>query len=220
MIKMAMDTVLIYQMRNALGDMSKHLPRHMATSVNRVARSVKVEAAKRVGKVMNIGVHSSVQPYSKKISKAGILKKTILQKGKADKSKPYATITLFGGYAFPLKYLNGREYTRKNKGKTVGMGMRYKPTKGGGGSGWVSVPGAFMVKRFGGHFYKRPGKSRSIGKFLTGVKPSDYFEQTGTEKAVRQLARKRLPIELKRRIREVLLARQGKIKLRATKFGS
>lgn len=211
-LQVTVDNASINEIRAALGDMQRHLPRHLATAVNRVAKSCKKEAAKRVGAVINLGLDKSIKDINKPFKKAQTLKKTIRQKGKASASNPSVTVTLWGGYAFPMKYFQAQHYDKKGS-----SGVRVKYRKGGG---WVALPGAFQVNRYSGHVYKRQGTSRKAGRHLVGKSPADFFEETGTPEAVYRIAKQRLPIEIKRRIRELTLQAQGRIKLKASRTRS
>ena len=84
MIKISVDENSIRQMKANLGLFGEHLPRHLATAVNRAARSVRVEVAQALGPLVNLKLSSENKGVAKQISKAKTLKKTIKQKNKAE----------------------------------------------------------------------------------------------------------------------------------------
>ncbi len=216
-ITVSVPFMALKQMEFALGDMKRHLPRHLATAVNRVYKSCRKEAAKRVGQKINLGLHSSVKPFSKPFNRAKTLKKSIRHTGRATPDSPSITISLWAGHPFSLKYFQANAYQRKSKKVVKGSGVQVKYRKG---SGWSRIPQAFIVDSSGGHVYKRDGVSRKMGKHLKGKSPADFFQETQTPEAIVRVARERLPIELTRRIRELTLQAQGKIKLKASRTRS
>lgn len=213
MIRVDVDQASLAEMRNALGEFGKQLPRHLATAVNRVSKSVRVDAAKRLGQVVNIGVHGTNLINTKPLKKAQTLKKTIRQKRIAKPEKASAIINLWGGFPFPIKYHQGYEYAKVKKGKRIRGGVRYKTRKGGG---WITILDGFIIARFGGNVFKRPEGSKRLQRML-GLAPADYFKEASIPQAAARVAAERLPIEIRRRIRELNLARTGQIQLRASK---
>lgn len=213
MLRVDVDQASLQALSASLGDLARQLPRHLATAVNRVSKTVRVQAAKRIGKVANIGLHTSNKANSKPIQKAKTLKKAINQKGKATPEKARVVIRLWEGHPFPVKYHGAYGFSARRKGKVIYEGIRYKPNTGGG---WTSVLDGFIVPQFGGNAYTSVKGSRRLIK-LTGKRPGDYFAEAGVPAASVQIASERLPIEIQRRVREVLLAREGKIQLRAMK---
>lgn len=213
-IKIDVDQASIRALRESLGMMHSHLARHMATAVNRTAKSVSVEAAKELGKVINFSLHSSVKPFTtKRPTKAATLKKAVIMKQKADANAPQAVIKLWGGTPFPIRWHSAQEYSKSRKGKRIRSGVRYKPKMGGG---WTTVLDGFMVKQYGGNFYKREPEGGTRLRKIKSKAPGDYFEEANIPKRAAAKAAKRLPIEIRRRLRDVTLAASGKIKLRAS----
>ena len=201
-------------MRERLGIMANHLPRHLATAVNRVGKSVRVEATQALGPIINLKLHSSNKGYSKAISKAKTIKKTLKQKNKATAENARVTIGLWEGYPFPLKYFEAKPYAKKKRGKKLYFGVQSKMEVGGG---WLVTPDAFIVGRFSGNVYRRANEGRGPLQKLNGKKPGDFFRQGNIGEIAAAKARERLPIEINRRIRDITLAASGKIKLRASK---
>lgn len=207
MIGISISQSSVDALKEALGSMSRQMPRHLATAINRTAKTVRVQAAKELGKEMNIKGHG--------IKKAQVLKKVIRQKSKASPDTLSATIGLFPGYPFPLKYFDAKPYVKKTKGKKRYVGITYKPDRAM--KGRITVTDAFIVERYGNNVYRRSGATRGPLVRVVGPKPGDYFEQLGlVEKSV-AIARRELPKQINRRIREILLARSGAIKLKASK---
>ena len=56
--KIDVDQASLARIVEALGTFKGHLNRHMATAVNRVAKTVGVEAAQQLGKVVNFKLNS------------------------------------------------------------------------------------------------------------------------------------------------------------------
>ncbi len=212
MIKISIDAKSLKQMKRNLGHFQVHLPRVLSTAVNRTAKSVRVEVAQVVGKMINLKLSSMNKGNSKPISKAATLKKTIRQKNKAVPKRAEATIGLWEGYPFPAKYHEAKTYTRKRKGKVKSSGVVYKPDMGGG---WTTVLDGFISRNWRGNVYTADETNRRTLRQVKGKKPGDYYIRGGISKVAENKARERLPIEVNRRLRDVILAAQGKIKLRA-----
>ena len=213
-LKIDVDQASVKAIREALGRFAGDLNRHLATAVNRTARTVGVEAAQQLGKIVNFKMHSTNKGNtSKTYSKARMLKKAVINKNRATPDAPSATIKLWKGHPFPLKLNEAYEYNKKRKGKVIRSGVRYKAEVGGG---WASVLDGFIVRGWGGNVYQRVEGSRSIRK-LKGKTPGDYFLRANVPAISGRVAAERLPIEIKRRLRDVTMAAAGKIKLRASK---
>jgi hypothetical protein len=195
-----------------LGRFEHHLARNLATAVNRTARTVGVEAAQQLGKVVNFKLHSTNKHTSKTYTKAKVLKKAVIRKNIASPDNPQVTIKLWKGHPFPARWHEAMEYAKTRKGKRLRSGVRYKTNMGGG---WTSVLDGFIVRQWGGHVYKREEGGRKLRKIF-GKSPGDYFTQTSIASDAARIAAERLPIEIKRRLREVTLAAEGKIKLRTS----
>ena len=209
-----MDQKSLKEMRERLGEFGRHLDRHLATAVNRVGRSVRVEAAQRLGPIINLKLHSSMKGFSKPISKAKTLKKTTKQKNKATPENARITIGLWEGYPFPLKYHEAKNFVRKKRGKKLYEGVQYKEQMGGI---FQTIEDAFVVPRFSGNVFRRANEARGPLVKLNGRKPGDFFREGNVGEAAAAKAKERLPIEINRRLREITLAASGKIKLRASK---
>lgn len=211
-LKVDVDQASLAKLVEALGTFKGHLNRHMATAVNRVARTVGVEAAQQLGKVLNFKLHSTNKSTTKRYSKANTLKKAVWRKQNATADSPTTAVKLWGGHPFPVRWHEAKEYKRKRKKKTISEGILYRTHVGGG---WTSVLDGFLVRQWGGHAYKRLEGSRSIRK-IKGMSPGDFFDEKNIPKIAAKLAAERLPIEIKRRLRDVTMAAQGKIKLRSS----
>lgn len=200
------------QLAENLGQFKHHLSRHLATAVNRTAKTVGVEAAQQLGKVVNFKLHSTNKHTSKTYTKAKVLKKAVIKKNNASPDSPQVTIKLWKGHAFPARWHEAMEYGKTRKGKRIRSGVRYKTHMGGG---WTSVLDGFTVRSWGGNVYKREEGGRKLRK-IYGLSPGDYFTKTNIASDAARIAAERLPIEIKRRLREVTLAAEGKIKLRTS----
>jgi hypothetical protein len=214
LIEITVDQKSLNAMRERLGAFGGHLKRHLATAVNRVGKSVRVEAAQRLGPLINLKLHSSNKGFSKPISKAKTLKKTMKQKNKATPENARITIGLWEGYPFPLKYHEAKNFVRKRRGKKLYEGVQYKEQMGGI---FKTIHDAFLVPRFAGHVFKRANEARGPLTRMNGHKPGDFFREGNIGEVAAAKAKERLPIEINRRLREITLAASGKIKLRASK---
>jgi hypothetical protein len=214
MLKINIDKQSLQQMRDRLGEFAHHLPRHLATAVNRVGKTVRVEAAQQIGKVANIKLHSTNKGHSKPINKSKTLKKAIRQKNKATADSPRITIGLWDGYPFPAKYHEAKELIKKKKGRKLFRGVQFKPETGGG---WIVHSEAFFIRSWNGSVVSRMNEGRGPVRGIKGRSPGDYFEKAGVGPICARKAKERLPIEINRRLREITLAASGKIKLRASK---
>jgi len=214
MLKITVDQQSLRDMKANLGVFGDHLPRHLATAVNRTARTVRVQAAKALGPLVNLKVSSENKGVAKAISKAKTLKKTIKQKNKAEPGNAGVTIGLWEGHNFPAKYQEAKTFKRSRRGKVKSIGAQYKPDAGGG---WIVVQEGFIARQWRGDLYKpSTDGSRKLLRVL-GKRPGDYFRQGNIGQIAADTARERLPIEINRRLREIILAASGKIKLRATR---
>lgn len=206
------DQNALAELKKSLGNFGGHLNRHLATAVNRTAKSVGVEAAKRLGKIVNFKLHSTNKNTSKSYTKAATLKKAVIRKNNATPDNARVSIKLWKGHPFPLRWQEAYEYGKTKKGKRIRSGVRYKSEVGGG---WTSILDGFIVRQWGGNVYQRADGSRNMRK-MVGMSPGDYFVKAQVPQAATRVAAERLPIEIKRRLREVTLAAAGKIKLRTS----
>jgi len=211
-MKIDVDQASLQRLTEALGTFKGHLNRHMATAVNRTARTVGVEAAQQLGKVVNFKLHSKNKFTSKRYTKAATLKKAVWRKQNATADSPRTAVKLWAGYPFPARWHEAYEFTRKRKKKTVSEGVYYRTHVGGG---WTAVLDGFIARNWGGNVFQRIEGSRAIRK-VKGKSPGDYFDEKNIPQVAAKVAAERLPIEIKRRLRDVTMAAEGKIKLRAS----
>ena len=83
--------------------------------------------------------------------------------------------------------------------------------------GRTTVSDAFIVTKYGNNVYRRRTKARVPLIKVVGPKPGDYFEAIGLAAKSVAIAKEELPKQINRRIREILLAQAGVIKLKASK---
>ena len=205
------------ELRKFSDDVKKKAPRHLRAAINKVAATVRTEVAQRLGKVMNI--KNNYPP--KKIAKTKTLKKTIKMKSKASNSNLVARLGFHGGYNFPLKYFDAKPYKRK---KGTGVQVTYSRPRGGKrhtqflqASDKPDVLTYFMLPSRNHHVYSRIGKEARPIRRLYGPKPGDYFSEINAVQVGKRVAEERLPIEIERRIRALMLESQGIIKLKASR---
>lgn len=191
------------------------LPRHLRAAVNKTVKSVRVQVAKELGKVMYLKSN-----YDSDFKKAKTLKKAIKAKAMATIENPTAIVQLSPGYPFPLKYYGAKPVVRKRKGKKVYEGVQYRFQPAKANPKWSrqrTLLDAFMIPRWGHNVYLRQGLNRKPITKAVGPAPGDYYEQIRAKDIAIKVANERLPIELKRRVRAILLERKGIIKLKASR---
>jgi len=217
MYEIKIDPKSLRDLRKVSDDIRRKTPRHLRAAINKVAASVRTEVAQRLGKVMNI--KNNYPP--KKISKTKTLKKAIKMKSKASNSNLVARLGFHGGYPFPLKYFDAKPYKRK---KSTGVQVTYSRPRGGKthtqflqASDKPDVLTYFMIPSRGHHVYSRIAKTSKPIRRLYGPSPGDYFAEINAVQVGRKVAEERLPIEIARRVREMLLESQGIIKLKASR---
>jgi hypothetical protein len=209
MLKIDISQSSMKALREAFKGIESKLPRNLAVAINRTAKTVRVQAAEDLGKVMNLKVNAALRSDGDaRFTPARTLKKAIKQKSNADAKNLFAKIGLWQGHPFPLKYFDARPVVRRKRL----IGVRYKTDKA-----WKEKQtehDAFVIKRWGNNIYKRKGEGRGPLTKLVGPKPGDYFESHGiTEKAM-EVARVALVTNVERRINDVLKAQRGIIKLK------
>lgn len=203
----------------AVDGIEKNLPRHLRAAINQTVKRIRVKVAAKIGQFMNI--KNNFEPPT--IKKADTLKRTISGKRMASNTSASATLSFWGGHAFPLKYFDAKPIVRKRKGKAIYKGVQYKvdrPGKIKRLSGQVDAqnPEAyFMLPNKRNNIFKRVGKTAKPIVLLSGPSPADYYQKAQAVPMAVQIAQERLPIEIKRRIRAILLEKKGIIKLKASR---
>lgn len=206
------------QLLTELGEFRNELPRQLRTIVSKVGKTVRVKVAQKLGQVMYLKSNDGTSKGGKPFQKAETLKRVIKRKQAPTDDNPTVILSLDPGYPFPLKYYNARSYVKKEKGKTLLEGVKwsYKPVnyKNKGHFNGISVD-AFIIHRYNNHVFRRHGQRRIVR--VVGPAPGDYFEQIGAASVAASTAQDRLPKEVKRRIREIVLEKQGIIKLKTSR---
>lgn len=189
------------------------MPRHLRAAVNKVSKTVRVQIAKELGRVMHL--KNNFEPGFKK---AETLKRSIKAKSMATTESPTARLGFFGGYPFALKYYDARQYTKTRKGEKQNRGVKVKLTKPvKGNNGTMILQDAFLVPSRKNHVFRRVGKAVMPIVRLNGPAPGDYYSDIQAIPRAKRIAEERLPIEIKRRVRAILLEKKGIIKLRASR---
>jgi hypothetical protein len=204
----------------ALGSLRHHLPRHLRAAVSKTGASVRVQVAKALGQVMYLKSNDGKAKDGIAFQKAETLKKAIKRKNAPTLENPTVTIALTTGYDFPLKYYDAKPYIKKRKGKKEyrGVTFRYKPvnwSKSGTFKGVASD--AFIIPKYGNNVYRRAVKGSPRLHRVVGPAPGDYYGQIGAKQIATNVARDRLPKEIKRRIRAIMLEQKGIIKLKTSR---
>ena len=213
MIKIDVDKKSLAELYVAAGDFQKLIPRHLRASINKVSKTVRVQIAKELGKVMHL--KNNFEPGFKK---AETLKRSIKAKSMATTETLQARLGFFGGYPFPLKYYDARQYTKTRKGEKQNKGIKVKLTKPvEGKNGTRILHDAFIVTTRKHHVFRRVGSTPSPIIRLNGPAPGDYYSDIQAIPKAKKIAEERLPIEIKRRVRAILLEKKGILKLRASR---
>ena len=218
-VKLDVNQEQFTQLLTELGEFRNELPRQLRTIVSKVGKTVRVKVAQKLGQVMYLKSNDGTSKGGKQFKKAETLKKVIKRKQAATPENPTVILQFDEGYNFPLKYYNARSYIKKRKGKRMQMGVRYsyKPVNWTPkGNFHATVHDAFVAKQYGNHVYRRNFTSRRLVR-VVGPAPGDYFEQIGAASLALSVAQDRLPREVKRRIREIVLEKQGIIKLKTSR---
>jgi len=210
MIEVQIDKQSLKELYVAAAHMEEAIPRHLRTAINKTSKTIRVQIAKKLGRVMVI--KNNYPPPE--LKKAETLKKSIKAKSMATIEKLEARLGFHGGYPFPLKYLNAQPFTKKRKGKKVYSGVKFTNYKK---QGQIKRSEYFMVPKFNNHVYVRKGDQPQPIVKVVGPKPGDFFDEIQAIQTARQIAEERLPIEIKRRIREILLEKKGIIKLKTSR---
>ena len=184
MINISVDKASIERIKTALGDLSRRMPRELATAINATAKKVRFEAAKELKKSLKVPVR--------------ILKKVIATKSKAKADSLQAVIGLWEGHPIPLKYFGAKQIKR---GVTYKIDPRLK--------GKSVLRDAFIPTQYGGRVYRRKGKARGPLEQVYGPKPGDVFAQTDLIAKATAVARTELPKQIERRIRFLTLKASG-----------
>lgn len=207
MISITIDQASVNRITEALGDMAKQMPRHLAVALNRTTNTMAVQSAKELGGVIKLSGAG--------VKKSKVLKAAVKQKLKADPSHLSAKLQLWKGRPFPIKYLGAKAVVRKRKGNKVYKGVSYRPDAAD--KKRTAVDKGFLVGMYRDNWLLRTGTKRGPLVRILGPRPGDYYEQIKLEQKTVAVANERLPIEINRRIREVLLEKSGVIKLKSSK---
>lgn len=209
MIKVQIDKQSLKELYIEAAHMEEAIPRHLRTAINKTSKTIRVQIAKRLGKVMTL--KNNFPPPE--LKKAETLKKVIKAKSMASEEKPEARLGFEEGYPFPLKYFDARPYTKSKKKKRVIAGVKYKLNN----FFLRKATDLFMIPKFNNHVYRREGNASYPIKKVKGPSPGYFYDAIQAIPTARKIAEERLPIEIKRRIREILLEKKGIIHLRASR---
>lgn len=238
MIRIEIDKEQLKKLYIETSHFKDSVPRHLRAAVNKTAKTVRVQIAKRLGQHMTL--KNNYPP--KNITTADTLKKSIKAKSMADLEKAEAKLGFDGGYPFPLKYFNAKPYFRaakptkkkkksatpgtpavKQKPKRLYKGVQYQIKRGGiirrlnGTVEQENVDVYFMLPSRKHHVFRRAGKTATPIVKINGPAPGDYYDKIQAIPTAKKIASEELPIEIKRRIRAILLEKKGLIKLKASR---
>lgn len=238
MLEIKIDQNQLKELHVAAMHIEDALPRHLRAAVNRTAKTVRVEIAKRLGQHMTL--KNNFPP--KNIKPAETLKRSIKAKSMASLEKAEARLGFDGGYPFPLKYFNAKPYFRaaratkkkkasatpgapsaKQKPQRVYKGVSYQVKRGGfirrlnGTIDNANTDVYFMLPSRKNHVFRRTGKSATPIVRINGPAPGDFYDEIQAIPVAKKIATERLPIEIKRRVRAILLEKKGIIKLKASR---
>lgn len=209
MIKVQIDKESLKQLYIEAAHMEEAIPRHLRTAINKTSKTIRVQIAKRLGKVITL--KNNFPPPE--LKKAQTLKKVIKAKSMASTEKLEARIGFTEGYPFPLKYFDARPYIRTIKGEKRNAGVKYKLNN----FFLRKATDLFMVPKFNNHVYRREGNNPLPIRKVKGPAPGYFYDMIQALPTAKKIAEERLPIEMKRRIREIMLERKGIINLKASR---
>lgn len=238
MIKVEIDKESLKQLYIEAAHIEEAIPRHLRAAINKTSKTVRVQIAKRLGQHMTL--KNNFPP--KNIKPAETLKRSIKAKSMASLEKAEAKLGFDGGYPFPLKYFNAKPYFRaaratkkkkasakpgspaaKQKPQRVYKGVSYQVKRGGfirrlnGTVDNANTDVYFMLPSRKNHVFRRTGKAATPIVRINGPAPGDYYDEIQAIPTAKRIAEERLPIEIKRRVRAILLEKKGIIKLKASR---
>ena len=176
--------------------------------LDRLARAAK-EAGKDIRRESAIAVNATARKGRSVIAKQitqelattqKVVKRHIYVVNKASALRVSSTLRLEPSSRIPLRDFKPTQNKR---------GVSYRVSKT---EGRKTIPGAFIVNRYGGHVYKRPNPgSRAVGRNKKGASPwGVYVKQNYRPLTVKQLDAE-LAKQLDRRTRFIRMRMEGKI---------
>jgi hypothetical protein len=196
MINISVDKEKIRKLSSLLENNAKKIKKELAVAVNETAKMTKSKIAKLIAIDMNLPQRE--------------IKKGIIGK-RATAAMPQTEVILKKGWRYSLKQF---------KPEQKAGGVRVKIRKSGKS---ILVPQAFMgpkpgmpLARFGGHVFKRVGKTWDKGKrlpiiLLRGPSAWGAFTKNNHLAPTVEETKKRFAYEIDRRIRKIELELEGKI---------
>ena len=118
--------------------------------------------------------------------------------GKANQYKQSVTLRFKASQRIPLKEFKARQLKK---------GVSYKTSKR---KGRQSIPGAFIVDRYGGNVYKRPGKSRAVGGRKKGPSPWGVYVKNHYRPQTVKSLDSEMRKQLVKRTRDIRAKMEGK----------
>ena len=190
MVKLSVDQASLQKLAATLRGMGSSITKEASIAVNKVAKKVKLEAARALNKAIPV--------------KVSILKKAIRITRLASPKESIAEITLKEGYPIPLKYFGATKVNTKKGGVTFRL-MRAHKRKSVGRD-------LFIVEKYKGHVFRREGKERGPLVRMNGPAPGDVYKEAGVVAVAMRVAQERLPLELKERIRFLTAKAAGRLR--------
>jgi len=175
----------IKELRAALNGTTRQLPKELATAVNATAKKVSSEMSKQV--------------RTELVVKAADVKKVLKVRRKATQQSIGAVVQLSESARLPLKYFNASQ-------KRTGVSYKISKT-----DGRRTAPGAFISAKLGGHAFKRTGKARLPITKLYGASPGGVYTKKHMEIKTIRDGSTELTKQINKRIRFILLKKQGLI---------
>jgi len=196
MIKMSVDQASLQRLSAIVREMGGSITREASIAVNKVAKKVKLESARKLTQVLGL--------------KVGFLKKAVKIKRLASPKDSSAELTLKEGYPIPLKYFSAKAIKTKKGGVSFRIMRAHKRR--------MVNRELFIIEKYKGpnstlgHVFKRAGKERGPLIRMNGPAPGDVYREAGVLELAMRVANERLPIELKERIRFLTLKAAGKLR--------
>ena len=186
-ISITIDKRQIRELKRELGDIAtKRLPREQEIAINATAKAVERELANA-----KTGIRSELSVSSKEAKKA-------IDRKRAVRSRPVATVIVRKEKRFPLRAFKHRDLKR---------GVSYKTSPK---TGTRKILDAF-IPRPGGHIFRRHSSSRYPIATLMGASPWGAVAKRGIKPRMVRFGEARLRKELDRRIARAVKKRQGVI---------
>ena len=174
----------IAKLQKSIGGTNRKITRELNTAINQTVRK-----ASRL----------STQEITQELAVAQKVVKEKIAVKKSKHTELRAVVTIQESRRIPLKDFKAKQNKR---------GVAYKISKRKGRN---TIPGAFIVDKFGGNVFKRTNDSRGPLQSFRGASPWGVFRKQRSKKKVEKQVQKELRKQIQRRIRFIELKKSGAI---------